>query len=140
MIHRAVVGAVLYNTRGEILLQLRDDKPTIPYPNHWTFFGGAVEAGETPDRAIARELREELDLELPLTYWKHYVCPARSIPGEVETITTLYSGLFEGDLSVLTLHEGQAMRFFTPQEARTLHLAFEQQVRLIEFLQEQGMS
>lgn len=123
---RNVVGAILINERGEILLQQRDDKPDLRYAGHWTFFGGAVEEGETLEEAIYRELIEELELSVPLRWWKSYVCPARTIAGQVQTINHLYIGFMTQDLSTLTLHEGQAMRYFTPEEAQTLTLAFMQ--------------
>jgi 8-oxo-dGTP diphosphatase len=34
------VTIILENPRGEFLLQLRDDKPEIPFPNRWVLPGG----------------------------------------------------------------------------------------------------
>src|SRR5688572_28499269 len=95
---KQVVAAILYNERGEILLQLRDDKPTIPYPNHWTFFGGAVEQGERPDEAVHREMMEELEIDVRLKFWKSYECPARTISGKVVTTNTVYFGRMTHDI------------------------------------------
>ena len=54
-----VVKAVIFKDE-KFLLQLRDNKPNIPYPNTWAFFGGGVEEGEKHEEALKRELKEEL--------------------------------------------------------------------------------
>ena len=46
------------------LMQLRDARPDIWYPDHWGLFGGGVDPGEDALQALKRELREELELEL----------------------------------------------------------------------------
>jgi 8-oxo-dGTP pyrophosphatase MutT (NUDIX family) len=48
-------------------MQLRDQKPGIWYPGHWGCFGGAVDRHETPQHALQRELREELEFEMGVT-------------------------------------------------------------------------
>lgn len=130
---RKVVGVLLYNRQGEVLLQQRDDKPGLVYAGHWTFFGGAVEAGESPDDAVQRELWEELELRLPLRRWKTYLCPARTVPDQVTTTNTLYTGLLEREQTPTVLHEGQAMGWFDAESAQHLTLAFLQRPHLIEF-------
>lgn len=133
-LQRAVCGVILYSDDGRVLLQQRDDKSDIPFPAYWTFFGGAVEAGETPDEAIRRELLEELELETPLTFWHDYVCPVRSTPGGITTRNYMYVGALTQPIETLTLREGQAMRLFAPQEARSLDLAYQQSGVLRAFL------
>ena len=54
---------ILLNSRKQVLLVLRDDKPSIPCPNTWALLGGYIDGNETPTEAICRELREEIDLE-----------------------------------------------------------------------------
>ena len=50
----------LYNDKKEILLQHRS-KDAKRLPDHWAFFGGGIENGETPEQALARESIEELE-------------------------------------------------------------------------------
>jgi 8-oxo-dGTP diphosphatase len=54
------VKAVIFNDRGELLLQKRDDRPGIMEPGLWGYFGGMLEPGETAVEALRRELAEEL--------------------------------------------------------------------------------
>jgi 8-oxo-dGTP diphosphatase len=39
---------------------LRDDNPSIPYPNMWDLPGGHLEKDEGPREGICREMQEEL--------------------------------------------------------------------------------
>lgn len=57
----SLAGAIIEHPDFGLLLQLRDDIAPN-YPHHWGLFGGHMEAGETPDVAIWRELEEELQL------------------------------------------------------------------------------
>ena len=54
--------ALIY--RDKILTILRDDKETIPYPNMWDLPGGGREGNETPFECVAREVYEELSIQL----------------------------------------------------------------------------
>ena len=68
-----VVAAVIRAADGRVLLTKR------PLGSHmgglWEFPGGKVDAGEAPHDALARELREELGLEVrverPITFAVH---------------------------------------------------------------------
>jgi mutator protein MutT len=53
-------GAVVVDDRGRVLLIRRGHAPSA---GEWTLPGGRVEAGETPEVAVVRELREETALE-----------------------------------------------------------------------------
>lgn len=49
---------------GQILTILRDDKETIPWPNLWELPGGGREGDESPFECVAREVYEELSIQL----------------------------------------------------------------------------
>ena len=57
---------------GRFLMQLRDDIPTILYPGVWGLFGGHLEAGESPEIGLKRELQEEINYEAPSL--RHFRC------------------------------------------------------------------
>ena len=42
----AIALVALLNPAGEILLLLRDDKPGINYPGHWSLIGGHRDGGD----------------------------------------------------------------------------------------------
>ncbi len=68
-----VVCLVLQNERGEILATRRPIGK--PLGGLWEFPGGKIEAGESPEQALRREIREELQIEvgalLPLDPTSH---------------------------------------------------------------------
>ena len=94
-----VVGAVFHDV--ERFLACRK-KPGKPLEGHWEFPGGKIEPGETPEQALAREIREELNLiaevgqKVTTTTYEY----------EFATIelTTFYCTLVDGDLR-LTDHD-----------------------------------
>lgn len=110
--------ALVINTNG-LVLHLRDDKPAIPHPGRWSLFGGAVEDGETPDQAVIRELREELQLRSVRirARWQ-----AVDHGGDMRHLT-IFEAVTRTPASGMVLSEGQAVREFTMTQARKLPLA-----------------
>ncbi|MGD9668458.1 MAG: 8-oxo-dGTP diphosphatase MutT [Hyphomicrobiaceae bacterium] len=70
-----VVAVALIDSDNRILLSRRPEGKQLA--GLWEFPGGKVDTGETPEDALIRELREELDIELcrtciaPLTFASH---------------------------------------------------------------------
>jgi 8-oxo-dGTP pyrophosphatase MutT (NUDIX family) len=104
--------AVIVLDDGRYLLQLRDLKPGIFYPGHWGLFGGAIDADETPEAALRRELGEEIGLvaeELrPLTQFS-FTCGRHGRIDRHFYEVTIPNGV----LPELELREGAQMRAFT---------------------------
>lgn len=91
-----VVAVALIDEDNRVLISKRPEGKQLA--GLWEFPGGKVNPGETPEEALIRELREELDIELcrnciaPLTFASHtyedfhllmplYVC--RTWDGEI---------------------------------------------------------
>ncbi len=108
---------IFINRRHQVLLLLRDDDPTIPYPNRWDLPGGHVEAGETPEACIIREMKEEIDLDLD-----DFTLFAITAMTDRTEFTFWQSA--DLDIGRINLTEGQRLRWFTRDEARATPLAF----------------
>jgi 8-oxo-dGTP diphosphatase len=58
------VALAILTYEDKFLMQLRDNIPTILYPGVWGLFGGHMEAGETPEIAVEREVLEEIGYQI----------------------------------------------------------------------------
>ena len=56
-----VVAAIIHDDKGRIFATQRGYGD---YKDGWEFPGGKIEAGETPEQALVREIREELSAEI----------------------------------------------------------------------------
>lgn len=110
-----VVGAVLIKD-GLVLAAQRGEKMSLA--GLWEFPGGKIEAGETPQQALARELQEELHLgaqvgdEVESTTFEYDF--------GIVTLTTFYCTLQHGE-PVLTEHA--EVRWVEPSQLPTLEWA-----------------
>ncbi len=110
-------AAVMPTPDGRYLMQLRDDKKGILLPNHWALFGGSVDAGETADDAMRRELQEELEFsarEIIALTEMSVVLPLS--PPRRDRLCFYLVPITEDDIPRMVQHEGAAKRLFTPEE------------------------
>ncbi|WP_199043029.1 NUDIX domain-containing protein [Glycomyces salinus] len=111
------VGALITNEAGRTLVV----KPS--YRDYWIFVGGAVDEGERPEHALAREIAEETGLVLrvgPLLVldWSPPLLPDRPWP----MVNMLFDcGTVPTDTPI-TLPDGELVdhRFTEPEEAAEL--------------------
>jgi 8-oxo-dGTP diphosphatase len=115
------VGVFPVNARGEILLQLRDDRDDLDGPGAWSTLGGVIESGESPAQAAIRELAEECGQTVatlvPVTVSER----ARPDTGMRFTFH-IYTAAVDWTLDDLILGEGQALAWWPAAEVPSLHL------------------
>lgn len=59
-----VTAAIIFNEKNELLIAQR--KPESHNPLKWEFPGGCLEENETPECCLAREIKEELDINIEI--------------------------------------------------------------------------
>lgn len=101
-IFRIGVYALIFDDEGCILLGHRRDI------DWWNLPGGGMEAGETVDEAVCREVREETGLEVKV----EQLVGVYSKPQKQEVVLTFLCHPFGGTLQVT--EEARENRYFTP--------------------------
>ncbi len=110
---------------GKYLFYLRDDKPTILYPNTWSLFGGGIEKGESPLEAALREVKEETNVAIYdiKELGNMMIVHKFKEDGKEQIIENkLFAFLAKTDatLNEAEIYEGQALQYFTIEEAKKL--------------------
>jgi 8-oxo-dGTP diphosphatase len=110
---------LVFNGLGHVLLQKRDNIPTIQEPGKWDVWGGHCEEGETFEACAIRELREEIGVEIADPRALKFLM-TRSVDGREEAV---FAYLFDAD-GTPPVYEGERAEWFSPQEAARMTLAF----------------
>ncbi len=82
-----------------------------PYKDGWEFPGGKIEPGETPEEALKREIREELDTEIEVGEPAGHI--EYDYPEFHLSMDCFFCTLLSGSL---TLKEHEAARWLSPAE------------------------
>ncbi|MFM2304558.1 MAG: hypothetical protein RLZZ135_1970 [Cyanobacteriota bacterium] len=106
------VALAILPSDGKFLMQLRDNIPTILYPGLWGLFGGHIEAGETPEIAVEREVMEEIGYQV--TNLQKFGCYG----DDRVTRHVFYAPLTIG-IDRLVLGEGWDFGLLTPDQITT---------------------
>ena len=86
-----------------------------PQKDGWEFPGGKIEPGETPEAALVREIREELDADI--TVGEKLVQVEYDYPGFHLSMGCYRCALVSGRL---TLKEHETARWLAPAELRSV--------------------
>jgi ADP-ribose pyrophosphatase YjhB (NUDIX family) len=111
-----VVAALIVEHDGRVLLQQRAIEPRAGF---WTFPGGFLEIGETPEEGARRETLEEVGLDVtPRTLHGVYARP------EVGIVLVVYRGESKTDAARVADSESADVRWFGADEIPWGDLAF----------------
>ena len=117
--HLEVVGAILVYD-GKILCMQRGASK-YPYTAYkYEFPGGKIEPGETPEQALERELREEMDIAVTVRPQDAYMTVEHSYP---DFDITFHTYLCKVKTSAFTRKEHIAHQWLLPRKLHTVDWA-----------------
>jgi 8-oxo-dGTP diphosphatase len=118
---KEIAQVFLFSREGKLLIYLRDNKPEIPFPNHWDLFGGHLEEGETPEQALVREVKEELNVDLGTwQFFRRYECHSGDAYPNIKHVFYAQIDRMPYDL---VLYEGQRLTAIGPKALRDYKFA-----------------
>lgn len=110
-----VVAAALLDSDGRVLVSQRPEGKQLA--GLWEFPGGKVEAGERPETALIRELREELGIEVEETCLAPLTFASHAYP-DMHLLMPLY--ICRRWNGFARSREGQALRWLRPRGLRDI--------------------
>ena len=109
--HLEVVGAVLIKD-GKVLAAKRGESKYAYVAHKYEFVGGKIEAGETPEEALVREVKEELRADIRVL--AHFLDMTYEYPDFSITLRTYLCEFLSGFQST----EHEALRFLSADELK----------------------
>ena len=115
---KAIKGIITY--KSKYLLQLRDNKKRISFPNHWGLFGGRKDGKETDISTIKREIKEETNLDINVEQ-KILSVNFEVIGLKKKRILIYFDCIIKNSNSII-LKEGKKYKFFSFNQLRKLNI------------------
>ncbi len=116
-----VVAAVIFDELGRIFATQRGYGE---WKDWWEFPGGKIEAGETPQQALRREIREELDAEIEvgeLLRTIDYDYPSFHLTMHCFKCRLKEQSPMTNEQSSYTLLEHEAAKWLAPNELQSVN-------------------
>jgi len=111
-----VVAAIIKNEEGKILITQRNLKKS--QGGLWEFPGGKIEANETQEKAIIREIKEELDIEIEVE--KYLAEKVFEYPEKTINLIALECRKINGEIQLL---EHEAYKWIDKTELENFEFA-----------------
>ena len=105
---KEVAGVLLLRADGALLMQLRDQKPGLPYAGYWSIPSGHRESGESAEQCARREFLEETAYRCGDL--KRLLVMTDRDDTRTEYLLTIFWACYDGT-QPLKCHEGQDLRF-----------------------------
>jgi len=115
---KSVKGIIVF--RNNYLLQLRDNKKNIYFPNFWGIFGGRVERAESYRKALEREIKEETNLIVKAS--RMILSTNSKMIGLKKKFNTIYYECKILKKRKMILTEGQKYKFFSFNQIKKLNI------------------
>jgi 8-oxo-dGTP diphosphatase len=110
------VACAVIEQEGKVLAAQRSATMTLPLK--WEFPGGKIEAGESPEECLIRELKEELGVSV---FIGAALSPATHVYADLTV--TLYPFTCRLSGGLITMHEHHALKWIEPERMQELDWA-----------------
>ena len=126
---KTTVGCII-EKEGKVLLTLRNIEP---FKDHWCLPGGHIDFGETPEKAVKREVKEETSLDIKPIFFNYYNELYKNIGWHA--IVLIFYAKAEGKIKKDS-KEIKEIKWFGKEEIFNLRLAFEHKKVLEDYFKE----
>jgi len=108
-------GLIIIDKKKKVILE--DRRLIKKHGEHWSFFGGIIEKGETKEQALKREIYEELKLKITKPkFFKKYSFTVKELD------LTYYMFIFHLSNQLLKPHKKAGIKQFTIKQALRLRI------------------